>query len=114
MLHAEKKALAELLRAEMEPSPPQSPLLEMAISASSRSPPPLLEIAINFNACIDCHDYFKAASRLLPGRTLRLVQPKMTHTFVDGACSCADAWRWEAREQALRGGPSAGTKNQDQ
>ena len=98
MLHAEKKALAVLLHAEKD-----------------ASPSPLLEIAINFNACIDCHDYFKAASRLLPGRTLRLVQPKMTHSFVDGACSCADMWRWEAREQALRGGPSsAGAKNWDQ
>merc|ERR1712224_796344 len=73
-LHAEKKALAVLLaRGEAE-----------------------LNVSIEFNACIDCHAFFKSASLLL-GRRIQLRQPKMVHMFIDGCCSCSDEWRWEAR-----------------
>ena len=73
-LHAEKKALAVLL-AQGEPQP---------------------EVSINFNACTDCHEFFKSSS-LLMGRTIHLRQPRMVHTFIAGNCSCKDRWRWEAR-----------------
>eukprot|EP00747_Dinoflagellata_sp_TGD_P122577 gnl/TRDRNA2_/TRDRNA2_173653_c10_seq7.p1 gnl/TRDRNA2_/TRDRNA2_173653_c10~~gnl/TRDRNA2_/TRDRNA2_173653_c10_seq7.p1 ORF type:complete len:253 (-),score=37.71 gnl/TRDRNA2_/TRDRNA2_173653_c10_seq7:94-852(-) len=73
-LHAEKKALAFLLtNGESE-----------------------LDVSIEFNACADCHEFFKSTS-LLFGRTIRLRQPRMVHTFLDGCCSCKDQWRWESR-----------------
>merc|ERR1712187_392810 len=73
-LHAEKKALGVLLsHGEAK-----------------------LDVSINFNACIDCHEFFKVSSQLL-GRMIQLRQPKMTHTFVAGNCSCNDWWSWEAR-----------------
>lgn len=55
-----------------------------------------LNVSINFNACMDCHEFFKVSSQLLR-RKILLCQPKMTHTFADGHCSCNDWWRWEAR-----------------
>merc|ERR1712232_796014 len=55
-----------------------------------------LGVLINFNACMDCHEFFKMSSKLL-GRKIQLRQPKMIHTFNDGSCSCKDGWRWEAR-----------------
>ena len=74
-LHAEKKALAILLaHGEAE-----------------------LDVSIEFNACTDCHEFFKSSS-LLFERTIRLRQPRMVHTFFDGQCSCNDRWRWEARQ----------------
>merc|ERR1711904_621221 len=73
-LHAEKKALAVLL-------------------AYSEA---MLNVAIEFNACVDCHSFFKTSS-LLSGRGIQLRQPKMVHVFTDGSCSCNDQWRWEAR-----------------
>ena len=73
-LHAEKKALAMLLsHGEDE-----------------------LSVSINFNACVDCHEFFKISSQML-GRRIQLHQPQMTHTFIDGNCSCNDRWSWEAR-----------------
>eukprot|EP00747_Dinoflagellata_sp_TGD_P122575 gnl/TRDRNA2_/TRDRNA2_173653_c10_seq4.p1 gnl/TRDRNA2_/TRDRNA2_173653_c10~~gnl/TRDRNA2_/TRDRNA2_173653_c10_seq4.p1 ORF type:complete len:296 (-),score=60.17 gnl/TRDRNA2_/TRDRNA2_173653_c10_seq4:28-786(-) len=73
-LHAEKKALAEMLNCgESE-----------------------LTVSINFYACMDCHEFFKSASLLL-GRDIELRQPKLVHTFKEGRCSCKDRWRWEAR-----------------
>merc|ERR1712216_410777 len=73
-LHAEKKALAVLLACgEAE-----------------------LHVAVELNACIDCHEFFKKLSLLL-GHRIQLHQPKMVHTFTDGCCSCNDQWRWEAR-----------------
>ena len=73
-LHAEKKALAMLLsNGEDE-----------------------LSISINFNACMDCHEFFKISSQML-GRGIQLRQPQMTHTFIAGNCSCNNRWSWEAR-----------------
>eukprot|EP00747_Dinoflagellata_sp_TGD_P130917 gnl/TRDRNA2_/TRDRNA2_174892_c3_seq6.p1 gnl/TRDRNA2_/TRDRNA2_174892_c3~~gnl/TRDRNA2_/TRDRNA2_174892_c3_seq6.p1 ORF type:complete len:237 (+),score=41.03 gnl/TRDRNA2_/TRDRNA2_174892_c3_seq6:122-832(+) len=73
-LHAEKKALATLLaRGEGQ-----------------------LKVSINFNACMDCHEFFKSASLWLE-RSIELSQPKLMHTFADGRCSCMDRWRWEAQ-----------------
>eukprot|EP00747_Dinoflagellata_sp_TGD_P122574 gnl/TRDRNA2_/TRDRNA2_173653_c10_seq22.p1 gnl/TRDRNA2_/TRDRNA2_173653_c10~~gnl/TRDRNA2_/TRDRNA2_173653_c10_seq22.p1 ORF type:complete len:180 (-),score=27.07 gnl/TRDRNA2_/TRDRNA2_173653_c10_seq22:94-633(-) len=73
-LHAEKKSLAMLL-----------------VCNETH-----LSVSINFNACADCHEFFKSTS-LLFGRTIRLRQPRMVHTFLDGCCSCKDQWRWESR-----------------
>ena len=73
-VHAEKKALAMLLsNGEDE-----------------------LTIYINFNASMDCHEFFKISSQML-GRRIQLRQPQMTHTFSAGNCSCNDQWSWEAR-----------------
>merc|ERR1712014_508850 len=73
-LHAEKKALARLLVCGEDD----------------------LKVSINFNACIDCHDFFKSSSLLLDCR-IQLRQPRMVHTFTRGWCSCSDRWRWESR-----------------
>ena len=73
-LHAEKKALATLLS-----------------NGENK-----LSISINFNACMDCHEFFKVSSQKL-GREIQLRQPQMTHTFIAGSCSCNDRWSWEAR-----------------
>ena len=88
-LHAEKKALAVLL-AHGEAK---------------------LSISINFNACIDCHEFFKASSQML-GHRILLHQPKITHTFTDGHCSCNDRWRWEARLTPAK--QAAGTMDEEQ
>merc|ERR1712118_376438 len=73
-LHAEKKALAVLLSCgEAE-----------------------LNVAIEFNACMDCHEFSKKSSLLL-STMLHLYQGKMVHSFINGCCSCNDRWRWEAR-----------------
>ena len=75
-LHAEKKALAALLEAGADED---------------------LLVEINFQMCADCHAFFKSASGAL-GRTLTVREAKKTtHVFEGGACSCGDAWRWEAR-----------------
>jgi hypothetical protein len=74
--HAEKKALAALLEAGADED---------------------LLVEINFQMCADCHAFFKSASRAL-GRKLTVREAKKTtHVFEGGACSCGDAWRWEAR-----------------
>ena len=72
--HAEKKALAEML----------------AHGCAS------LEIGVNFHMCVDCHEFFKGASALL-GRRIEVREPGVLHRFNEGACSCDDQWRWEAR-----------------
>merc|ERR1712039_1044425 len=56
--HAEKKALALLLACGEDE----------------------LMVSINFNACIDCHEFFKSSSLLLDCR-LQLRQPGMVHIF---------------------------------
>ena len=81
--HAEKKALARLL----------------ASGAAE------LEMTINFKVCADCHAFFKACSEAL-GRTLSVREPSTTHVFADGACSCKDAWRWEARHASHAQAPA--------
>ena len=72
--HAEKKALAELLARGCD----------------------ALEIGVNFHMCVDCHEFFKGASKLL-GRRIEVREPSVLHIFDDGGCSCNDQWRWEAR-----------------
>ena len=72
--HAEKKAFAVLLsHGEAKPG-----------------------VSINFNACMDCHEFFKVSSQLL-SRKILLCQPKMTHMFTDGHCSCNDWWSLQSR-----------------
>ena len=53
-------------------------------------------VSINFNACMDCHEFFKVSSQLLSHKIL-LCQPKMTHMFTDGHCSCNDWWSLPSR-----------------
>ena len=72
--HAEKKALAALVSNEEAK----------------------LNVSINFKSCMDCHEFFKVSSSLL-GRRIHLLEPKLTHKFIDGRCSCQGRWRWEAR-----------------
>ena len=86
--HAEKKALAALLD---DPD-------------AGGSAGPLL-VEINFKMCADCHAFFKACSEAL-GRTLSVREPSTTHIFADGACSCKDAWRWEARHASHAEAPA--------
>ena len=72
--HAEKKAFAVLLSHDgSQPS-----------------------VSINFKACMDCHEFFKLSSQLL-SRKILLCQPKMTHMFIDGHCSCNDWWSLQSR-----------------
>lgn len=52
-------------------------------------------VAIDFGACMDCHEFFKSSSLLLR-RRIQLRQAKMVHVFADGSCSCNDRW-WQAR-----------------
>ena len=77
--HVEKRALAEMLSRGCES----------------------LEIDVNIHMCVDCHAFFKGASQSL-GRRIEVREPSMLHRFNDGACSCNDQWRWEAR---FVGGP---------
>ena len=80
MQHAEKKALAMLLSNNGEDE---------------------LSMSINFNACMDCHEFFKVSSQMLSHRIL-LCQPKMTHMFIDGHCSCNDWWSLQSRLTSAR------------
>ena len=90
-LHAEKKALAvQLTSGEAE-----------------------LSVSINFNACMDCHEFFKFSSELL-GRRIVLHQPKMSHDFIDGRCSCNDRWRWEAKLTSLKHGIAGATEKEQE
>jgi pentatricopeptide repeat protein len=68
--HAEKRAIAELVA-----------------TGADR-----LAAKINFHVCVDCHEFFKAASTLLR-KPIVIAEPKMTHTFTEGRCSCGDQWR---------------------
>ena len=54
-----------------------------------------MSVSIKFNTCMDCHEFFKSSSLPL-ARRIQLCQPKMTHTFTDGRCSCNNRWRLEA------------------
>merc|ERR1712193_529826 len=58
-------------------------------------------VSINFNACMDCHEFFKVSSQLL-SRKILLCQPKMTHMFIDGHCSCNDWWSLQSRLTSAR------------
>ena len=91
-LHAEKKALAMLL--------------------SNNGEDELIIISINFNACMDCHEFFKISSQML-GRRIQLRQPHMTHTFSAGNCSCNDRWSWEARLTPARRTAAAAKPKED-
>ena len=82
-LHAEKKALTDLL---LQCSTP-----DMLQTADG-----LPDIRINFHMCEDCHAFFKEASQLLH-RRLVVLEPKLRHVFSEGTCSCRDQWRFEAR-----------------
>ena len=62
-LHAEKKALAMLLSNNVEDE---------------------LSISINFNACMDCHEFFKISSQML-GRRIQLRQHQMA-AVINPAC----------------------------
>ena len=84
--HAEKLALADLLRRAKERGGPSAPDAEP------------LELSINFKVCADCHGFFKAASSLI-GQPITVREPKVTHSFSAGECSCGDRWRWEARRR---------------
>jgi len=75
--HAEKLMLADLLE-------------------RSRGQTKGIELSINFKMCADCHRYFKAVSAL-EGRNITVREPKLTHVFRNGECSCGDTWRWEER-----------------
>ena len=87
--HAEKLAIADLLRREKE-----------AGDGDSDEP---LELSINFKVCADCHSFFKAVAGQL-GRQITVREPKLTHVFLsNGECSCDDRWRWEARREKASG-----------
>ena len=51
----------------------------------------VLEIDVNFKLCEDCHEWFKSCSALVKGRPIKAREPKLTHVFCDGKCSCGDA-----------------------
>ena len=53
-------------------------------------------LSVNFKLCLDCHEYMKAASKLLV-RPIVVCEPKRHHTFADGRCSCRDQWSWDAQ-----------------
>ena len=70
--HAELRALASLL----------------ACGAAA------FELTINFQMCVNCHEFIKHATAML-GRAVAVVEPIRRHAFARGACSCRDQWRWE-------------------
>eukprot|EP00746_Dinoflagellata_sp_MGD_P159200 gnl/MRDRNA2_/MRDRNA2_86648_c1_seq1.p1 gnl/MRDRNA2_/MRDRNA2_86648_c1~~gnl/MRDRNA2_/MRDRNA2_86648_c1_seq1.p1 ORF type:complete len:219 (+),score=40.20 gnl/MRDRNA2_/MRDRNA2_86648_c1_seq1:113-769(+) len=74
-LHPEKKLLATMLaRGEVD-----------------------MCISINFNACMDCHEFFKSCT-LLRGQRVQLCQSqRRVHRFTDGCCCCCDSWRCKVR-----------------
>eukprot|EP00966_Prymnesium_polylepis_P018666 429816-Prymnesium_polylepis.1 len=61
-----------------------------------------LSLSINFKMCADCHAFFKEAAWLLD-RPITVREPKLTHTFDRGQCSCGDCWRWESRRAKPQG-----------
>mmetsp|Transcript_127829 Transcript_127829/g.238992 ORF Transcript_127829/g.238992 Transcript_127829/m.238992 type:complete len:247 (+) Transcript_127829:48-788(+) len=91
-LHAEKKALSDLLRREM---------VHWGEKGKQSWKKLDLRMDVNFHVCVDCHDYFKAASLLL-AREIHVREPKMTHHFDKGWCTCNDLWRWEERARKRR------------
>ena len=72
--HAEKMALADMVCHECD----------------------TYEISVSIKMCVDCHEFFKHASTALSA-PLRVKEPRQTHTFEAGRCSCDDRWRWEER-----------------
>jgi hypothetical protein len=78
--HAEKRALAELIR----------------------KPNAVLEMTINFKMCADCHKFMKSASRVYE-KGIIVEEPRLRHKFQGGSCSCLDDWRWEARPEVTKG-----------
>lgn len=52
--------------------------------------------------CVDCHDFMKHASTLLE-KQVRVKEPRTTHVFEAGRCSCDDQWRWEERKPSHSG-----------
>ena len=75
--HADKKALAAAL-AEAD-SGPQVPL-------------PSVHVKVSIKMCVDCHEFFKEASKLLQRRII-CDDGSHHHVFDDGECSCGDRWR---------------------
>ena len=65
--HAEKRALAELIR----------------------KPNAVLEMTINFQMCADCHKFMKSASRVYE-KGIIVEEPRLRHKFQGGSCSCLD------------------------
>ena len=63
--HAEKKALADLLRKGTND----------------------LTMRVNIGVCVDCHSFLAHASQLL-GRTIEVLEPSVKHTFHENTCSC--------------------------
>ena len=51
-----------------------------------------LEVGINFKVCVDCHEFFKEASKMLQRRII-CDDGSHHHVFDDGECSCGDRWR---------------------
>mmetsp|Transcript_43746 Transcript_43746/g.82032 ORF Transcript_43746/g.82032 Transcript_43746/m.82032 type:complete len:217 (+) Transcript_43746:56-706(+) len=91
-LHAEKKAFSDILRREGH---------HWGEKGKQGWHKMELRLDINFHVCVDCHDYFKAASLLL-ARDIWVREPKMTHHFHKGWCTCNDLWRWEERARKRR------------
>ena len=78
--HAEKRALAELLRRGSDD----------------------LSIRISFKVCADCHLFLKSAAALFK-RRIRVHEPSLLHDFDEGGdCSCKDEWKWQERQLASR------------
>ena len=75
--HADKKALAAAL-AEAD-SGPQVPL-------------PSVHVKVSIKMCVDCHEFFKQASKMLQRRII-CDDGSHHHVFDDGECSCGDRWR---------------------
>ena len=104
--HAEKLALAELLSRRRSSCGGKgsgvgaTKMMTEATNVEEGDDP--VELSINFKVCADCHRYFKAVSAMMgDGREIIVREPKLTHTFRAGVCSCGDRWRWEARTDAL-------------
>ena len=64
--HAEKKALAFLLRGDAES----------------------IRIFVSLRMCRDCHAFFAAVSRRHAQLEIECVDPNTRHTFRNGQCSC--------------------------
>ena len=47
-----------------------------------------IKINVNFRMCNNCHIFFCKMSKYLPLKTIKVIDPTITHLFVDGKCSC--------------------------
>ena len=45
-------------------------------------------IDVNLRMCNDCHLFFEKLTEYYPLKTIKITDPKMTHTFTNGSCSC--------------------------